>query len=130
MPSNSLHLLSTWSKLISNSNRLDKAELYGLRSDRQGPRKGRAQENVSKNRPSLPAWLTTDLQIGQINGPHPLLFSIDWEQLLEYWDYDRLLPNLLINLIEFQHELDDDDVLTIDDLDLVPTEMEDSHLEV
>ena len=90
----------------------------------------RAQENVSKNRPSLPTWLTTDLQIGQINGPHPLLFSIDWEQLLEYWDYDRLLPNLLINLIEFQHELDDDDVLTIDDLDLVPTEMEDSHLEV
>ncbi|KAI5347514.1 hypothetical protein L3X38_015393 [Prunus dulcis] len=43
---------------------------------------------------------------------------------------DFLLPNSPINLIEFQHELDDDDVLTIDDLDPAPTEMEDSHPEV
>ncbi|KAI5316266.1 hypothetical protein L3X38_045442 [Prunus dulcis] len=41
---------------------------------------------------------------------------------------DSLLPNSLIKLIEFQHEPDDDDVLTIDDLDPVPTEMEDSHI--
>ena len=52
------------------------------------------------------------------------------ELLLEYWVEDSLLPNSLINLIEFQHESDDDDVLTIDDLDPVPTEMEDSHPEV
>ncbi|KAI5320971.1 hypothetical protein L3X38_040679 [Prunus dulcis] len=35
-----------------------------------------------------------------------------------------------INMIEFQHESDDGDVLTIDDLDPAPTEMEDSHPEV
>ncbi|KAI5347463.1 hypothetical protein L3X38_015342 [Prunus dulcis] len=51
------------------------------------------------------------------------------ELLLEYWAEDSLLPNLLINLTEFQHESDDDDVLTIDDLDPAPTEMEDSHPE-
>ncbi|KAI5347497.1 hypothetical protein L3X38_015376 [Prunus dulcis] len=52
------------------------------------------------------------------------------ELLLEYWAEDSLLPNSPINLIEFQHESDDDDVLTIDDLDPAPTEMEDSHPEV
>ncbi|KAI5347435.1 hypothetical protein L3X38_015314 [Prunus dulcis] len=77
-PSNSLHLLSTWSK----DNRLDKEELYGLR-----------------------------------------------ERLLESWADDFLLSNPPINLIEFQHESDDDNVLTIDDLDPAPTEMEDSHPE-
>ena len=38
----------------------------------------RAQENKREKWLSLPAWLTTDLQIGRINGPHPVLFSIDW----------------------------------------------------
>ncbi|KAI5320970.1 hypothetical protein L3X38_040678 [Prunus dulcis] len=52
------------------------------------------------------------------------------ELLLEYWAEDSLLPNSPINLIEFQHESDDDDVLTIDEIDPAPTEMEDSHPEV
>ncbi|KAI5316175.1 hypothetical protein L3X38_045351 [Prunus dulcis] len=42
---------------------------------------------------------------------------------------DSVLPTT-INLIEFQHESDNDNVLTIDDLDPAPTEMEDSHLKV
>ncbi|KAI5320964.1 hypothetical protein L3X38_040672 [Prunus dulcis] len=43
---------------------------------------------------------------------------------------DSLMPNLAINLIKFQHKSDGDDVLTIDDLDPTPTEMEDIHPEV
>ncbi|KAI5347515.1 hypothetical protein L3X38_015394 [Prunus dulcis] len=57
-------------------------------------------------------------------------FPSTGERLLEYWAKDSLLLNSLINLIKFQHESDDDDVLTIDDLDSTPTEMEDSHPEV
>ena len=90
----------------------------------------RAQENIREKRPSLPARLTIELQICRINGPHPVLFSIDGELLSEYWADDSLLLNSPINLIEFQHESDDADVLTIDDLDPAPTEMEDSHPEV
>ncbi|KAI5347395.1 hypothetical protein L3X38_015274 [Prunus dulcis] len=52
------------------------------------------------------------------------------ELLLAYLAEDSLLPNAAINLIECQHESDGDDVLTIDNLDPAPTEMEDSHLEV
>ncbi|KAI5321012.1 hypothetical protein L3X38_040720 [Prunus dulcis] len=51
------------------------------------------------------------------------------ERLLEYWAEDSVLLNSPINLIEFQHESDDGDVLTIDDLDTAPIEMEDSHPE-
>ncbi|KAI5347488.1 hypothetical protein L3X38_015367 [Prunus dulcis] len=52
------------------------------------------------------------------------------ELLLAYWAEDSLMPNLVISLIKFQHKSDGDDVLTIDDLDPAPTEMEDSHPEV
>ncbi|KAI5347431.1 hypothetical protein L3X38_015310 [Prunus dulcis] len=51
------------------------------------------------------------------------------ELLLAYLAEDSLLPNSAINLIEFQHESDSGDVLTIDDLNPAPTEMEDSHPE-
>ncbi|KAI5320922.1 hypothetical protein L3X38_040630 [Prunus dulcis] len=40
-----------------------------------------AQENKREKRMGNDCstdWLTTVLQIGQINGPHPVLFSIDW----------------------------------------------------
>ncbi|KAI5347471.1 hypothetical protein L3X38_015350 [Prunus dulcis] len=57
-------------------------------------------------------------------------FRSTGERLLEYWPEDSLLLNSPINLIEFQHESDDDDVLTINDLDPAPTEMDDSHPEV
>ncbi|KAI5316257.1 hypothetical protein L3X38_045433 [Prunus dulcis] len=57
-------------------------------------------------------------------------FRSTGERLLEYWVEDSLLPNSPINLIKFQHESDDDDVSTIDDLDPAPTKMEDNHLEV
>ncbi|KAI5347426.1 hypothetical protein L3X38_015305 [Prunus dulcis] len=52
------------------------------------------------------------------------------ELLLAYWAEDSLMQNLAINLIKFQDKSDGDDVLTIDDLDPAPTEMEDSHPEV
>ena len=57
-------------------------------------------------------------------------FRSTGERLLEYWAEDSLLPNSPINLIEFQHESDNDDVLTIDDLHPAPTKMEHSHPEV
>ncbi|KAI5320944.1 hypothetical protein L3X38_040652 [Prunus dulcis] len=99
--------VSTCSKLIFNPKRLDKAEIYGLRSDRQGPRKG----------------------LGESVDHIYYCFRSTGERLLEYWADDSLLPNSPINLIEFQHESDDDDVLAIDDLHPAPTKMEDSHPE-
>lgn len=52
------------------------------------------------------------------------------ERLLEHWAELSLQPNSPINLIEFLHESDDGDVLTINDLDPAPAEMEDSRPEV
>ncbi|KAI5311136.1 hypothetical protein L3X38_045603 [Prunus dulcis] len=88
-----------------------------------------SREHKRKKGLGLPAWLTTDLQIGRINGHIQFCFRSSGKLLSEYLADDSLLPNSPINLIEFQHELDDDDVLTIDDLDPAPTEMEDSHPE-
>ncbi|CAL8996839.1 unnamed protein product [Prunus brigantina] len=52
------------------------------------------------------------------------------ERLLEYWAGESLQPNSPINLIEFLHETDGADALTIDDLETAPAEMEDDYPEV
>ncbi|BFG30909.1 hypothetical protein CerSpe_171830 [Prunus speciosa] len=52
------------------------------------------------------------------------------ERLLEHWAEESLRPNSPINLIEFLHELDEADVLTLDDLETAPAEMEDDYPEV
>ncbi|KAI5311345.1 hypothetical protein L3X38_000010 [Prunus dulcis] len=52
------------------------------------------------------------------------------ELLLEHWAEESLQPNSPISLIEFLHELDDGNVLTIDDLDPASAEIEDNHSEV
>ncbi|CAL9005868.1 unnamed protein product [Prunus brigantina] len=52
------------------------------------------------------------------------------ERLLEHWTGESSQPNSPINLIEFLHELDEADTLTIDDLETTPTKMEDDYPEV
>ncbi|CAL2238765.1 unnamed protein product [Prunus armeniaca] len=50
--------------------------------------------------------------------------------LQEHWTGESLQPNSPINLIEFLHESDEADTLTIDDLETAPAEMEDDYPEV
>ncbi|BFG34267.1 hypothetical protein CerSpe_205410 [Prunus speciosa] len=52
------------------------------------------------------------------------------ERLLEHWAAESLWLNSPINLIEFLHESDETDVLTLDDLETAPAEMEDDYPEV
>ncbi|CAB4288992.1 unnamed protein product [Prunus armeniaca] len=121
-PSSELHTFLTFSTIVLLG-RQEGAEIY---DDDVGwitlARHDASTENVCQDSVRESDTSTRE------EGAATILYMM--ERLLEHWAEESLQPNSAMNLIEFLQEAGDGEVLNIEDLDLAPVEMEDSHPKV